>query len=476
MMTSYVFTNSNVIKIKNIDSFTLPVSILYTQNFSLLERIMITLSDAAITNEHDTLLKTLEIKKKIIKNLDTLSLYNIDITYTRASFEYYFEEAYSFTSTILVNPSSIKLAQIKPVQKMSKKIFYEFKENKERAKIKLATSLKEISNDSKIFFSTSFIISLIGFLLVFSFGLFIYLNIHRRFNSIIESVENLSVKKPDVNLLDNTQDELSTLVTLFNKISKELKNINQTLKQEVYAAIQKTKLQEQELIQQSRLAQMGEMLSMIAHQWRQPLNIISAIGMSLHYRASCDTLVNVEVIQKVKKISKHIEHMSSTIDDFKNFFKPDKEKVQTDYNIIIKSVLSLIEASIKHHNIKITVDAQDVISMLTYQNELIQVVLNILKNAEDALLENKVSDPLIIVTIYQDEAYNILKIQDNAGGIQDTIIDKIFDPYFSTKDKKEGTGLGLYMSKIIVTDHCNGLLHVENYKKGTLFTIKLLKI
>ena len=175
----------------------------------------------------------------------------------------------------------------------------------------------------------------------------------------------------------------------------------------------------------------------------------------------------------LQNIEVHTQHMSDTIDDFRNFFKPNKKKVQTNYAVLVRNSLALIDASIKNTNIEIIVDKEEITEMKTHQNEVMQVILNIIKNAQDALLERKISNPYIKISMYQNNNQNILEIRDNAGGIDNKIIDKIFDPYFSTKKNNLGTGIGLYMSKVIIVNHCKGELHVKNDSHGAVFTIIL---
>ncbi len=249
--------------------------------------------------------------------------------------------------------------------------------------------------------------------------------------------------------LDITQNELLTL-----KVQEEIeKNIS-------------TKEMMQ---QQSRLAQMGEMLSMIAHQWRQPLSAITAASGSITLKAKLNKLDQKTAIEISNRIKEFSQHLSITIDDFRDFFKSNKSKSETDFHTITTAVLNIVESSINNNGIKLTKNIKTNDRFFTYENELKQVLLNIIKNAEDALIDNNQKNPEILIEAHD----NILSVSDNAGGISQDIIDKIFDPYFSTKTKKDGTGLGLYMSKIIIEDHCNGRLSVNNDELGAKFQIIL---
>ncbi|RLA73075.1 MAG: hypothetical protein DRG78_23005 [Epsilonproteobacteria bacterium] len=258
----------------------------------------------------------------------------------------------------------------------------------------------------------------------------------------------------------------------FGKISIEInKNINE-IKIFLDAKLKyenEQKKKEEQMIQQSRLAQMGEMISMIAHQWRQPLAAISSTSAAINLKTKLNKLDKDSAIRLSDKISDYSQHLSLTIDDFREFFKTNKEKTNTTYNEMIKSVLGIIEISIENKNINLIKQLNSKNTLNTYPNELKQVILNLIKNAEDILIEKNIDNPTITI----ETKDNILSISDNGGGIPKDIIDKIFDPYFSTKTKKDGTGLGLYMSKTIIEEHCGGKLTVLNDKDGALFTIEL---
>jgi len=249
----------------------------------------------------------------------------------------------------------------------------------------------------------------------------------------------------------------------------KLDKLNATLEDRIKKAIQENEQQYQKMLQQSKLAQMGEMINMIAHQWRQPLSAISSTSVALNLKASLNKLDNETTIKLSNKISEYSQHLSSTIDDFRDFFKPNKEKVITSYDEMVASVLNIIETSMVNKNIKIVKELDCKHQFYSYPNEIKQVILNLLKNAEDVLINMKIKEPTI--TIKSKDG--ILTVSDNGGGIKDDIINKIFDPYFSTKTKKDGTGLGLYMSKTIIEEHCKGELNVYNDKDGAVFEIKL---
>ena len=253
----------------------------------------------------------------------------------------------------------------------------------------------------------------------------------------------------------------------------KLKALTGELESRVAEEIEKNNLQATQMIQQARLAQMGEMISMIAHQWRQPLASVSAIASTLRVDVMMDNYKQEFFEERLESISDLSQHLSSTIDDFREFFKPHKEKRTESLQTIIQECFNIITTTLNKTNIKVIPHCEVTPPITSYINEIKQVVLNILKNAEDALMEFNRDDKYIEIRCYGDEMDCYITIEDNAGGIPDAIIEKIFDPYFSTKKQKDGTGLGLYMSKTIIEEHCGGTLRVENGEFGACFTIVL---
>jgi len=229
------------------------------------------------------------------------------------------------------------------------------------------------------------------------------------------------------------------------------------------------------LSKQSRFASLGEMISMIAHQWRQPLT-----GMSMNIN---NLLLDYELGDSDEKRSKEtlelmntqIAYLSSTIDDFKNFFRPDIKSDTVNVKELIKDSCMIIESSIKSNGINIHVDIQEDVKLMTKKNDIMQIVLNLIKNSMDAYKEKNIEEKDIYIAAIEKAKTVSITIKDNAGGIPQEILDKIFDPYFSTKDKKNGTGLGLYMSKMIIEDHLAGELNVAVQEQSTIFTIVLNK-
>ena len=236
------------------------------------------------------------------------------------------------------------------------------------------------------------------------------------------------------------------------------------------------KKKEMLLLEQSRMAAMGEMISMIAHQWRQPLSSIAAAVSNLKFRANLNRYEKDIFIQKLSDVDKYLNYMSETIDDFRNFFKSKKEKEYTSLDSVVDNSLEMIEKAFEYANIKIVNNKKELQKLYLFKNQMIQVILNIFNNAKDAFLEQSYNDnPTVYIDYNDTENYQSIEIRDNAGGISENIINKIFDPYFSTKDNKNGTGIGLYMCKTILEKHCDGDISAENTKDGVIFKIRIKK-
>ena len=235
------------------------------------------------------------------------------------------------------------------------------------------------------------------------------------------------------------------------------------------------KLQDKFLQQQAKLAQMGELLSMIAHQWRQPLTAISAASENLKLKTLLNKIDNNTIHTATNDINKYTSYLSNTINDFKNFYKTNKSKELTNLNEMAEKSLNIIEDSITFRNIRIIKNLKSTSSIETFMSEVTQVILTLLQNAEDILLDKQTQNPYIKINTFEDDEYLYLQVIDNGGGIPQDILDKIFDPYFSTKHEKNGSGLGLYFAKSIIENNCDALLTVENNQDEAVFTIRFKK-
>ena len=238
---------------------------------------------------------------------------------------------------------------------------------------------------------------------------------------------------------------------------------------------------EQILFQQSKMASMGEMIGNIAHQWRQPIAIISMWANNIIADIDMNEIENENLRKYAININEQTKHLSSTIDDFRNFFIPNKEKRLFNINLSIKKTLNLLIASFSTHRIEVITDIKDV-EINGLENELTQAILNIIKNAKDILVMlPDDSKKLIFISVYRKDNNAIIEIKDKGGGIPEKIINNIFEPYFTTKHKSQGTGIGLYMTETIISKHLNGQVIVRNVTysynnieyKGALFIMKI---
>ncbi|MDD4855100.1 MAG: CHASE domain-containing protein [Sulfuricurvum sp.] len=234
------------------------------------------------------------------------------------------------------------------------------------------------------------------------------------------------------------------------------------------------KLAEEKIFRiQTRQAQMGEMISMIAHQWRQPLAIINAITSQLQLEEVMKGENNPFVIEKLMKIEQQSIHLSQTISDYRDFFRPDKPKEYVSLSLLVHQALELIDHTLKSHGIKGEEIINNDPNLFTYRNEVLQVLIALLKNSLDAFTEKGIKEGTITISIDQDDEYGIVTICDNAGGIAPDVIARLFTPYFTTKNTNIGTGLGLYMSKTIIEEHCHGSIEVRSKGQEAIFTIKI---
>ncbi len=319
------------------------------------------------------------------------------------------------------------------------------------------------------------------FLITFTTAALIFLmkQLLRPLNNLTRLIkEKLQMMENDK--FDNSMDEISQLKLYFGRFSriiedknKTLEEFNKELQKKVDREVKKNQENQKHLMQQNKLAQMGEMISMIAHQWRQPLAAISSTTNTLLLKSMMGKYDKEFFNERLNNINTYSQHLSSTIDDFRYFFKKTKEKREISLSSICEDSLGIIQTSLKSKGIDIQKNYQCNRKLSTYPNELKQVVLNLLKNAEDVLMEKEIKDKLIKIETLHENSKFIIRISDNAGGIPENIIDKIFEPYYSTKLEKEGTGLGLYMSKTIIEDHCHGRIYAQNDNGGAVFIIEL---
>ena len=280
--------------------------------------------------------------------------------------------------------------------------------------------------------------------------------------------------------LEEKEKELEQLnLNLEQKVkeqTKQLKELNKTLEQRVQEEIKKNEEKQKLLFWQSRMASLGQMLANIAHQWRQPL---TELNLTLFNMKKACTQNNEKKVDELYKESKSlISNMSLTIEDFSNFFNPQKEKKSFEIKEAVNEALMVLRKVIELENIHIQIDVPINYKVIGVSNELSQVIINLIQNSKDAFIQNDITNRTIMITLKEkqilDKKYSLLEISDNAGGITKENIDKIFEPYFTTKHKSQGTGLGLFMSKMIIEKSLDGQLSHKNTKDGSIFTIKLV--
>ena len=250
----------------------------------------------------------------------------------------------------------------------------------------------------------------------------------------------------------------------------ELMQLNKNLEHKVLEGIESLRKKDEMLSQQTKLAAMGEMMGAIAHQWRQPLNTLS-ISIQFLEDDYDDGLVDKGFIQKfIQSNMKSINFMSKTIDDFRNFFRVDKLKSDFEVQKCIEEPVAILIPQLKNHNINIEITGDDFV-LNGLRSEFQQVILNIINNSKDALVSNEIENAQILVKIKTEADKGCVTLEDNAGGIPSDVIDRVFEPYFTTKEQGKGTGIGLYMSKMIIVDNMGGKISVTNTTKGAKFEI-----
>ena len=242
----------------------------------------------------------------------------------------------------------------------------------------------------------------------------------------------------------------------------ELYNLNKNLEIKIKEEVEKNKLIQEKLFKSDKLASMGEMISNIAHQWRQPLSIISTVSTGIKLQKELNILTDEELLKNMDLINKNAQYLSETIDDFKNFIKGDRKIQLYNLNDTINQFLHIVDSSIKNSNITIILDLDKSIFILGYPNELIQCFINIFNNSKDAFSEIKQTHPLFFIETKEENGLAIISIKDNGGGIPENIISKIYDPYFTTKHKSQGTGLGLNMTYKLITQSAQGKIDATN--------------
>ncbi len=257
------------------------------------------------------------------------------------------------------------------------------------------------------------------------------------------------------------------------KLKQRIEELNNTLESRIAEALKKNKEQEMMMLHQDRLARMGEIIAMIAHQWRQPLNNLALVNQLLLSQYAKGTLDDTAIDYFKENSKKQIDQMSETIDDFRNFYKIEKEKSLFCVRDVIQELIARSKIVYREAGVQVTYEAEGCPEFFGYPNELRHAVQNIMCNARDVLVEKAIEHKRIDVRVSQSDHGVTIRIRDNAGGMSEEIKGKIFEPYFSTKDSKNGTGLGLYMANVIVAEHMQSTITVHTDASSTEFVIHL---
>jgi len=287
-------------------------------------------------------------------------------------------------------------------------------------------------------------------------------------DDVIKAIDNLynnGVPIPSVELPLIRQDGSTVFVYSSHIMIKDQYSNLTMFCMDIDLTMQKELQEKDKLIaQQTKMVSMGEMIGNIAHQWRQPLSVISTGATGLKMQKEYGSLTNEFFNETCDAINNNAQYLSKTIDDFKDFIKGDGTKNIFSLESAICSFLNLVNGSIKNHNINIVLNLQKNIQIDGYENELTQCLINIFNNAKDILEEKEINDKFVFISTSANEDNAIIKIKDNGGGIPKDIIDKIFEPYFTTKHQSQGTGIGLHMTYNLIVDGMNGTIEADNAK------------
>jgi signal transduction histidine kinase len=275
------------------------------------------------------------------------------------------------------------------------------------------------------------------------------------------------LKQAHAKLEDRVQERTQELAVA----NTQLLDFQETLQDKIEKSVAEIRMKDHIMMLQSRQAVMGEMIGHIAHQWRQPLNTIGLLTQSLLFSYRKENLTEELLQERVERIMGVLEHMSVTIDDFRDFFNPNREKINFSLESVVQKTILFVESSFQKHKIELTFENEEDCQIYGYENEYSQVLMNLLINAKDALVENREEGRVITIRISRRMGKSCLEVEDNAGGVSETVRGKMFEPYFTTKAEQNGTGLGLYICKTIVERKMSGFIDVSNNGTGAVFTI-----
>lgn len=312
----------------------------------------------------------------------------------------------------------------------------------------------------------------------------IYKNIEKSLENLQEWSGKLKQIKKDgsafwINLkmkpMYNKYGDVTGYTSLMFDITKEI-NLNDEssmLQEQISTAKEEIKQKDTLLVQQSKLAVMTETLQKLSHEWRQPLNLISIQAQKLELDYSLENTPSLdETVDTLVKIKNEAKDLSETIEDFQNFLKPNKNRSLTSSKQVVEKAIKIFNSN-NEFEVDIIKDIEQEFEFESYEDKVSIVLVNILKNAKEAMLKNRIKNPVIRINQYHVDGFVIFEISDNGGGIEEEIIHKVFEPYFSTKDQKHGVGLGLYTSRMIVSIHLKGVITVQNHNTGVTVKISI---
>ncbi len=400
-------------------------------------------------------------------------------------------KSYYGMAKILPNQFALKFEDgvdnLSGINSISEKMFEELDFFILKSNEKFNNRLEEIDTNMSNMLGTFFIISIISLIIFLIFGYVLQHTILNSLQNLANGIDGffgfLSQKTTTLEGIKITyNDELGQIASKINAnihdaellIDNERK-FKENLEKRVAEELNKNMQKELQLFEQAKMATMGEMIGNIAHQWRQPLSLISTYSTSIILQKQFGTLSDEELFSMCEKINDSTQRLSDIITTFRNYLMETKEVRDVVLQDTVKQSLDIVNITLLDNGIKLIRDIEDnsPIVMRMVSGELSEVIINIVNNAKDILLENKIKNPWVIVELKKSNENVIITIEDNGGGISLDIIDKIFEQNFTTKDKTHGTGIGLYMSHCIIMDSLSGNIYVENTPNGAKFYIEL---
>lgn len=335
-----------------------------------------------------------------------------------------------------------------------------------KAKQTYVSTVKNLAKDGSTFYVNTTVIPMLD-----EKGEIVeYIAIRHDVTKTIELTEKLRAKEEELESLNATLEERVKQQTY------QLWVLNQTLENRVKEEVEKNRDKDRMLFQQSRLAAMGEMIGNVAHQWRQPLSELGIILYKIKKLfKKCEGTENEDdFLDSYDNAKKVIKKMSDTIEDFRNFFNPHRPSEVFSIQNALDEAMIMMQGTLQRHEIKLEIDCKDHVQIKGFLSEFSQVFINLLNNSKDAFNKKSLENRIIKIEIKKfDKSYAMIIFSDNAGGIDEEILDKIFEPYFTTKHASMGTGLGLYMSRMIIQNSMHGTLEAQNCHGGVCFFMKI---